>query len=131
MPRIDYVRSSEDGKTVKIAVITDEDRVVYTVGGRLYSRLGGFSRGEEISEDTLLQIRAEHNYRAAKRKALNILAYADNNERTLAMKLIRGGTDKECAKEVLRHNLITESGKPCSLKNFRRHGYEQLFVQSV
>ena len=102
MPRIDYVRSSEDGKTFKIAVITDEDRVVYTVGGRLYSRLGGFSRGEEISEDALGQIRAEHNYRAAKRKALNILAYADNNERTLAMKLIRGGTDKECAKEVAR-----------------------------
>ena len=102
MPRIDYVRSSEDGKTVKIAVITDEDRVVYTVGGTLYSRLGGFRRGEEIDEGVLEEIQAEHEYRAAKRKALNILAYADNNERTLTMKLIRGGTQRECAKEVAR-----------------------------
>lgn len=102
MPRVDYVRSAEDGKLVKIAVVTDEDRVVYTVSATLYARLGGFSRGEEISEDVLRQIQSEHEYRSAKKKALNILAYADNNERTLAMKLMRGGTRRECAKDVAR-----------------------------
>jgi SOS response regulatory protein OraA/RecX len=97
---------------VRIGVFDGTDTASYTVSTALYGSLG-LRRGAVIDSDALDSIIGEdERYRAFKR-ALNILAYADNTVSNLIMKLRRAGYSRdvaeECAEECLRLGYIDET----------------------
>ena len=112
MAKISYIRRIKDTPLLRLGVAEEGEKVAYTVSERLYSELSGFAVGEEIDADTLEKIKCEDEYYTAKKKALSLLSYADNNERELINKLrARGVTENvaaEVALEMVRLGYINE-----------------------
>lgn len=84
-----------------ITVSGDSGNKKYTVRTSVYMDIGSPCRGDELSDDSLeILVRADEYYRA-KRAALSILSYGDNNERTLKTKLRTRSISEEIAAEVV------------------------------
>ena len=73
----------------------------YTVRTNVYMDIGSPCRGDEISDDSLEMLMRADEYYRAKRAALSILSYGDNNERTLRTKLRTRSISDEIAAEVV------------------------------
>lgn len=87
---------------VSITVSEPEGNKKYTVRVSVYEQLGMPCRGRELDCEAMdLLSRADEYYRA-KRAALSILSYGDNNERTLHTKLRARSISDEVASEVVR-----------------------------
>lgn len=102
MAKISYVRKIKDTPLLRLGIVEEGEKLAYTVSERLYSELSGLAVGEEIDEYTLDKIRGEDEYYNAKKKALSLLAYADNNEKTLVRKLLTKGISRSVAEDVAR-----------------------------
>lgn len=110
MSTVKYIRSSGTGR-VSLGVSSDEGTVSYNISETLYNSLG-IVRGSHLSEEALVDIEYEdERYRAMKR-ALSILAYADNTATNLTAKLLRAGFSREiaveCVEECLRLGYVNE-----------------------
>ena len=97
---------------VSITVSEPEGNKKYTVRVSAYEELGMPCRGTELDGEAMdLLFRADEYYRA-KRAALSILSYGDNNERTLHTKLrarsISGGVAAEVVREMVSLGYIDE-----------------------
>ena len=87
---------------VSITVSLPEGNRKYTVRVSAYEEIGMPCRGTELDSEAMeLLSRADEYYRA-KRAALSILSYGDNNERTLHTKLRARSISDEVAAEVVR-----------------------------
>ncbi len=94
MAIIAYVKETKE-KNILLDIVGEENSR-YTISPRAYEELGALARGAEIDGETLLEIkRLDERYRA-KKKALSLLALADNNQKTLTAKLRRQGYSREC-----------------------------------
>ena len=96
------VKASRDGKTVKLEVKVGSEKRILTVSEGTYREIGCPLSGDLIDADTLLAIEAESRRRGAMEKASRVLAYADNNKKSLYRKLLQAGYSKEeslCAVE--------------------------------
>ena len=103
MSRVIYVKSDTEKKTVLIGIITDEgEKQSFRIGESVYASLGRPIKGTELDPDSEEKLVSESRYRDAKRRALSILAYSDNSERSLIMKLRNKGVAPELAREVSR-----------------------------
>ncbi|MBO5907883.1 MAG: RecX family transcriptional regulator [Clostridia bacterium] len=102
MAQISYIRRIKDTHLLRLGIIEEGEKVAYTVSERLFFELSGFSVGEEIDVDTLEQIKGEDEYYTAKKKALSLLSYSDNNERNLVNKLCMRGIGPRVAEQVAR-----------------------------
>ena len=101
MPKLLYIRDA--GNALLLLGIDEEGECVrYTVSRVLYSELGSPSRGEELSEDLVAEIRLYDEHHRAKKKALSLLSYSDKNEVTLKRRLVADGFSRELADEVSR-----------------------------
>ena len=102
----------EKTQLVIIDVAIDTERKKYTVNEGTYRAIGCPLSGNSVSSETLASLEAADAERRAMIKALNILAYADNNERTLIKKLILAGFSRDAAndtaKECVRLGYINE-----------------------
>ena len=103
MARIVSVRSKGE-KNVLVTLVIEVDGVnkKYTVSEGTYREIGCPLSGENTDEAALMRISGEDEEHRAMAKALRILAYADNNERTLMRKLITAGFCREVAAETVR-----------------------------
>ncbi len=103
MARIVSVRS-KGKKTVLVTLEIEENGVSkkYTVSEGTYREIGCPLSGENTDEAALLRISSEDEAHRAMAKALRVLAYADNNERTLMRKLISAGFGKEASADAVR-----------------------------
>ena len=100
MPNILKIEDAVKGY-LAITVSGRGENKLYTVRETVYIDIGSPCRGEELSDETLaILIRADEYYRA-KRAALSILSYGDNNERTLHTKLRARSISDEIASEVV------------------------------
>ena len=90
---------AKDGKTplVVITALTDEKKQKYIITEGTYREIGCPLSGEEIDGDSLYTLTTEDEKRRALQKALNTLAYADNNKRSLYTKLLRAGFSRSAA----------------------------------
>lgn len=91
---------------ISITVAQSDGNKCYTVRISVYNDIGMPGRGAELDDaavDVLIQ--ADEYYRA-KRAALSILSYGDNNERTLHSKLRSRGISDEIATEVV-HEMVS------------------------
>ena len=93
----------EDAVQGYIAITVSEggEKKTYTVRTGVYNDLGMPCRGEELSDDALDVLRAADEYYRAKRSALSILSYGDNNAKTLYTKLRSRSISDETANEVV------------------------------
>lgn len=100
MYKIIYIK--EKTKNLLLLGISEEgESARYTVDEALYTGIGSPPRGAELSESQLAEIIYTDEYYRAKKKALSLLSLADNNERTLKVKLLRAGIRREIADSVV------------------------------
>ena len=99
MYKIIYLK--EKTKNLLLLGISEEgESARYTVSAALYASLGSPSRGSEIPDSLMEKIRKYDLEYRARKKALDLLSIADNNKKSLKMKLLRAGFDKELAEKV-------------------------------
>lgn len=81
--------------------IGGEESANYTVNSKVYLEIGSPSVGEVLDDGQICLIREYDEYYRAKKKALAILAYADNNRRSLTVKLAKAGFSRELCDRVV------------------------------
>lgn len=112
MARLEYVRISKDKKLLLLGIAEEGERARYTVGEVFYVSIGSPTSGSVIEEDVLISVKEEDQRIRATKKALSLLSYADNNERTLKDKLVRAGfshrVSSNVAKEMVGLGYIDE-----------------------
>ena len=110
--RVIYIKPTGDGKRYVVGVTDGDEKQRYNISAALHLSLG-LSRGDELDEGTLEMLEEDNARYTCMRSALSYLAYADNNKRTLFMKLLRRGFDREIVaetvEECLRLGYINES----------------------
>ena len=101
MAALKYIREIKDTRLLLLGIIGEGEPARYTVSTTVMDSIGNPSVGADLDDRQMsVIIYADKLYRA-KKKALSILAYADNNSRSLSMKLARAGFDREIVGEVV------------------------------
>ena len=101
MATLKYVREIKDSSLLLLGIVGEGESADYTVNSTLYSEIGSPSVGDIISDTDMSAVKYADELFRARKKALNILAYADNNQRNLKAKLLRAGFKREIADAVL------------------------------
>lgn len=101
MAKISYVKEIDKSGLLRLGIVRGEESFSYIADAKLYARLGKPDRGSEISDEMLCMLAESDNRIKAKRQALSILSFADNNEKGLFMKLRRRGFDSEVARQTV------------------------------
>ena len=100
MAKVSYIRASKDSALLLLGIVEEGESARYTINEAVYTSVGSPAAHSEIGERELAVIKyADELYRAEK-KALSLLSFADNNERTLTAKLVRAGFSREVAGEI-------------------------------
>ena len=112
MPTLEYIRISKEKKLLLLGISEEGERSRYTVGESFYISVGSPASGSVLSDSLFDSIKQEDLRIRATSKALSILSYADNNERSLVNKLVRAGFPRELsqtvAEEMTGHGYIDE-----------------------
>ena len=100
MLKISYIKASNDDKLLLLGIIEEGESRHYTISYETYASIGSPEARTEIGEQEMAAIRyADELYRAEK-KALSLLAFADNNVRALRQKLIRAGFSRDVSEQI-------------------------------
>lgn len=100
MKTLRSVREIGDKGLLSLA-IGGEESANYTVNSKVYLEIGSPSVGDILNDGQIYLIKEYDEYFRAKKKALSILAYADNNRRNLAMKLQKAGFGRDLCDRVV------------------------------
>lgn len=96
-----YIKKQEKSNLLLLGISEEGESARYTVSEAVYSSLGRPLRGATFTDEEMAEVvYADEEYRARK-KALSLLALADNNERNLRLKLLHYGIRREIADEVV------------------------------
>ena len=86
------VKTSDTNRTlVTVELALGNEKKKYTVSEGTYREIGCPLSGDILDEDELELLEHEFQRREAMKKALRILAYADNNKKNLYRKLVKAG----------------------------------------
>lgn len=91
MATLKYKREIKDTGLLLLGIVGEGESADFTVNTSLYLEIGAPSVGDSIGEAELSAIKHSDELYRARKKALNILAYADNNQKKLKAKLLRAG----------------------------------------
>ena len=100
MATLQFVREAKDSNLLLLGVVEEGESARYTVNLSLFREIGMPSSGDELDSSQMSAIKYTDRLISAKKKALNILAYADNSRKSLATKLYRAGFEREIIDEV-------------------------------
>ena len=100
MATLKFVRQIKDSKLLLLGIVEEGESATYTVNLETYENIGSLRQGDFIDEASLDSIKYTDEYIRAKKKALSLLAFADNNRRNLLMKLQRADFSREIAETV-------------------------------
>ncbi len=95
MAALQFVREAKDSHLLLLGIVEEGESARYTVNAAALRDIGSPSVGDELDDGQMSVIIYTDELIRAKKKALSILAYADNNRRTLALKLSRAGFSRE------------------------------------
>ena len=101
MAVLQFVRENKDSNLLLLGVVEEGESARYTVNLSAFRKIGIPSTGDELDDGQMEIIRHTDTLLKAKKKALNILSYADNNKRNLSLKLYRAGFAREIVEEVV------------------------------
>ena len=115
MATLKYKREIKDTGLLLLGIVGEGESADFTVSSSLYLEIGAPSVGDSIGDAEFSAIKyADELYRARK-KALNILAYADNNQKNLKAKLLRAGfgyeVSSQVCEEMISHGYINEQNQ--------------------
>ena len=102
MRRITYVKSGPAEGSLYIGISTDDKKEKLYISRTEYARCGAPEKGEELDEDTYYRMARYDEYHKAKKKAISILTYGDNNQKNLIRKLRIAGFAPDLAEMVCR-----------------------------
>ncbi len=112
MYKVIYVKESRQKGYISIGLVIDGKRECYTVTGEVYSNIGSPIKGDGLDSDTVKVIAEDDERFRALRRALSLLSYADNSERTLTLKLLRAGFSRSAVRfaveDCVAHGYINE-----------------------
>jgi SOS response regulatory protein OraA/RecX len=100
MKTLRSIREIGDKGLLSLA-IGGEESANYTVNSKVYLEIGSPSVGDILNDEQIYLIKEYDEYFRAKKKALSILAYADNNRRNLLMKLQKAGFGRDLCDRVV------------------------------
>ena len=100
MATLKFIREVKDSRLLLLGISEEGESARYTVNQSTFLEIGSPSVGDELDEEAVDIISYTDRLIQAKKKALNILAYADNNKKSLSMKLYRAGFDREIVELV-------------------------------
>ena len=100
MATLRFIREVKDSHLLLLGVSEGEESARYTVNASCFEAIGSPTVGDELDEAQLSAVRYTDELYRAKKKALNILAFADNNRKNLGAKLYRAGFGREIVSEV-------------------------------
>lgn len=113
MATLKYIREVKDSRLLLLGIAEEGESARYTINQNTYIEIGSPSVGDELDTEAMSCIEYTDRLIRAKKKALNILAYADNNKKSLSMKLYRAGFDRETVEsvcdEMVERGYINES----------------------
>ncbi len=100
MATLKYIREIKDTGLLLLGIIGEGESANYTVKASLYAEIGSPLVGDTIDASSLSAIKYADELYKARKKALNILSYADNNQKNLKAKLVRAGFGYEISHRV-------------------------------
>ena len=100
MATLKFIREVKDSRLLLLGISEEGESARYTINQSVFLEIGSPSVGEELDGEAMEILRYTDRLIQAKKKALNILAYADNNKKSLAMKLYRAGFDRDIVESV-------------------------------
>ena len=102
MAKVIYIKDTKEKNLLFLGVSEEGENARYTVNRALYSDIGMPCVGCELDEGAMEEIRAYDELYRAKKKALSLLSFADNNRRELKLKLLRAGFAADVCEECVR-----------------------------
>ena len=108
MATLQFVREQKNPNLLLLGVVEEGESAHYTVGLSAFRDLGAPSVGDQLDSAQMTAIRYNDELIRAKKKALNIIAYADNSKKNLSLKLYRAGFSREIIESVCEY--MTERG---------------------
>ncbi len=102
MSILDYIRIQKNDKLLLLGISEEGEHYRYMVSEPFYISIGSPTARTLLSEEMLSLIKSESERIRVKKKALSILSYSDNNERSLKQKLVRAGFSREVSEESAR-----------------------------
>jgi SOS response regulatory protein OraA/RecX len=99
MKTLKFVRDIKDTSLLSLG-IEGEESVNLTVNLGTFAEIGSPSVGDALDDGQMEILLAYDEYHRAMKKALNILAYRDNNRFSLKSKLIHAGFGREACERV-------------------------------
>lgn len=108
MAVLEYIKELKEKNLLLLGISEEGESARYTVNRTLYGELGAPERGSEIASGAMEEIILFDELYRAKKKALSILAFADNNKKELRMKLLRAGFSKDAVDQCVAD--MTELG---------------------
>ena len=100
MATLQFVREAKDSHLLLLGIVEEGESARYTVNLTAYRDIGSPTSGDELEDSQLSVIYYTDELIRAKKKALNILTYADNSKKNLSIKLYRAGFSREIIDQV-------------------------------
>ncbi len=100
MAALKFIREVKNSRLLLLGIAEEGESARYTVNAATLKAIGDPTVGAELDERQMSAIRYTDELLRAKKKALSILAYADNNRRNLSNKLYRAGFCREIVAQV-------------------------------
>lgn len=97
MATLKYVRDAKDTGFLLLGIIEEGEFVSYMLNLKAYAQIGAPRAGDEIDSDKMETVKQTDQAIRARKKALNLLSYADNNKKNLSVKLRRAGFSQDVA----------------------------------
>ena len=113
--QIKHIRASKSKGYLTVGIVDGDARFSFNVSERDYTEAGSPRPGDAVDYDMLDCLRRSDEIYRARLYALRMLAFADNNERTLVHKLVLRGISYEIATdtahEMVGRGYINESAQ--------------------
>lgn len=113
MATLKFIREVKDSRLLLLGISEEGESARYTINLSTFLEIGSPAVGDELDYESMDIISYTDRLIQAKKKALNILAYADNNKKSLSMKLHRAGFDRDIVElvcdEMVELGYINES----------------------
>ena len=102
MKKVTYIKSGPSEGSLFVGIVDEEEREKLFISRTEYARCGAPEKGDILDEDTYYRMARYDMYHKAKKKALSILSYSDNNQKNLIRKLRVAGYPKDLSELVCR-----------------------------
>lgn len=106
MKKVTYIKSGPSEGSLFVGIVDEGTREKLFISRTEYARCGAPEKGDILDEETYYRMARYDLYHKAKKKALSILSYADNNKKNLIRKLRVAGYPQDLS-ELICHEMIS------------------------